>query len=136
MKGAIRIDPSLRNWQDLCTAAPDISKSKSINTETLHLHYNVHCTDVKEKAIFYCSVGYRSSAVVARLQRHKPDSGETPQLFNLEGSLFKWANEDREMVNCHNEPTPYCHPYSIFWGLLLNSQLRRREPEGKQTSNI
>jgi hypothetical protein len=86
---------------------------------------------VKEKAIFYCSVGYRSSAVVARLQRHKPDSGKTPQLFNLEGSLFKWANEEREMVNCQNEPTPYCHPYSAFWGLLLNSQLRKREPERK-----
>ncbi|XP_062501342.1 uncharacterized protein LOC134178480 [Corticium candelabrum] len=116
VKGAIRIDPNVRSWRDVCALVPNIED--------------------KDKIVAYCSVGYRSSVVVARLQRHMQGSDNVPQMFNLEGSLFKWANEERPMVNSHDDPTLYCHPYNAMWGMMLNSQLRRREPEAKRTSNI
>lgn len=38
--------------------------------------------------VVYCSVSYRSSILARRLQ----DMGFT-NVYNLEGSIFKWANE-------------------------------------------
>ena len=48
----------------------------------------------------------------------------TSQLCNLEGSIFKWANEGKELVDCNNARTRYCHPYNYFWGMLLDSKLK------------
>ena len=55
----------------------------------------------------------------------------TPEVFNLEGSIFKWANEGKELVDCNNEKTQYCHPYNYLWGKLLESKLRVYEPASK-----
>jgi hypothetical protein len=54
------------------------------------------------------------------------ESGTTPfEMYNLEGSLFKWANEGRPMINVNNVKTPYAHPYHPVFGKLLDSSLRR-----------
>lgn len=45
--------------------------------------------------------------------------------FNLEGSIFQWANEKRPMVDYVNQPTIFAHPYHIVWGKLLHKDLRR-----------
>ena len=50
------------------------------------------------------------------------------EVYNLEGSIFKWANEGRTMVDCQNKDTIYCHPYNILWGGLLASHIRKHEP--------
>ena len=50
-------------------------------------------------------------------------------VHNLEGSLFKWANESRPMVDGRDEPTIFAHPYSAVWGKLLKPELRRSEPK-------
>ena len=68
--------------------------------------------------VVYCSVGYRSSHLVSRLQAQGVGN-----VFNLEGSLFQWANEDRPLVR-GDEPASRVHPYNDDWGELLNETAR------------
>ncbi|CAL1547774.1 unnamed protein product, partial [Lymnaea stagnalis] len=49
-----------------------------------------------------------------------------PEIYNLAGSIFQWANERRPMVDKHGNPTQYAHPYSSFWGRLLDASLRKK----------
>lgn len=86
-----------------------------------------------ERVVVYCSVGYRSSRFASRLMQEGvqlPDGG----LYNLEGSIFKWANEGRPLV-CNDRPVQEVHPYSWAWGKLLKSDLRAYTPHdgGEQT---
>lgn len=64
--------------------------------------------------IVYCSVGYRSAAVVYELN----NLGIT-NATNLEGSIFEWANEDLPLVNKAGR-TRDVHPYDEYWGQLLD----------------
>ena len=77
--------------------------------------------------VAYCSVGYRSSAFVDKMQRYIADTqdNKTYNIYNLEGSIFKWANEQRNMVDRSNNVTPFVHPYNIVWGKLVSSKLRK-----------
>ena len=70
--------------------------------------------------VAYCSVGYRSSRFAARLH----EAGFT-QVFNLEGSIFAWANEGRAVVR-EGRLVEEVHPYNRRWGRLLD---RRHHPE-------
>ncbi len=68
--------------------------------------------------VAYCSVGYRSSAVAEKLS-----NAGFSNVSNLEGSIFKWANEGRPVYRDSVETTKV-HPYDKFWGRLLNKDLR------------
>ncbi|MHA3773523.1 rhodanese-like domain-containing protein [Verrucomicrobiota bacterium sgz303538] len=68
--------------------------------------------------VTYCSVGYRSSALAEQLR----DAGYT-NVQNLEGSIFRWANEDRPLV-CDGKPTDKVHPYSNYWARLVKAERR------------
>ena len=70
--------------------------------------------------VTYCSVGYRSSKLAAQLQARG-----VANLYNLEGSLFRWANEGRPLHR-GNEPANRVHPYDDEWGQLLDSRFRPR----------
>jgi rhodanese-related sulfurtransferase len=73
----------------------------------------------KETAIVtYCAVGYRSGEMAERLRA----AGFT-NVRNLEGSIFQWANEHRPLVR-GNARVAQVHPYSGFWGRLLNDGVR------------
>ena len=66
-------------------------------------------TDIKpdNPIVVYCSVGYRSSILAKKLQ----DRGFT-KVYNLEGSIFKWANEGRPLVQ--GQTTVHkVHPYDV-----------------------
>ncbi len=63
--------------------------------------------------VVYCSVGYRSSILARKLQ----GIGFT-RVYNLEGSIFKWANEERPLEQNGNM-VQKVHPYSPYWGKLL-----------------
>ena len=52
-------------------------------------------------------------------------SNNRMSFFNLEGSLFKWANENRHMTNSEGCQTKFAHPYNAVFGKLLNSALRK-----------
>src|SRR5438045_2514235 len=68
--------------------------------------------------VTYCAVGYRSGEMADRLRA----AGFT-NVRNLEGSIFQWANEHRPLVR-EQERVSQVHPYSTFWGRLLNDDVR------------
>ena len=72
--------------------------------------------DLDNLVVVYCSVGYRSSRVAAILKRRGYSN-----VFNLEGSLFKWANEDRPIYRGDQKATKV-HPYDESWGRLLEQK--------------
>ncbi|MEJ2076599.1 MAG: rhodanese-like domain-containing protein [Acidobacteriota bacterium] len=69
--------------------------------------------------ILYCSVGYRSSQLAAALMKAGFRS-----IRNLEGSIFKWANEGRPVYR-DGKPVHAVHPYDEDWGRLLDPSLRQ-----------
>lgn len=70
----------------------------------------------------YSSVGYRGGRVAHWLA----GQGYT-NVQNLEGGIFKWANDDRPLVR-QGGPTTEVHPYQPRWGLLLESGHRIEAP--------
>ena len=92
--GAIWIDPSDRTFPELTGV------------------------DKKTKIVAYCSVGYRSSKVARRLSAAGYDD-----VANLEGSIFQWANEGRQLVDGAGTASTV-HQYNERWGQLLHEELR------------
>ena len=81
--------------------------------------------------ICYCSVGYRSAKMAEIIQdkiHTSVKANENVNVYNLEGSLFKWANEKRAMIDQQGKKTIFCHPYSTIWGKFLDSDLRKWTP--------
>ncbi len=77
-----------------------------------------HFTCIKPDStiVVYCSVGYRSSILARKLQ----NMGFT-KVYNLEGSIFKWANEGRPLVQ--GKVTVHkVHPYNAHWENLLEKK--------------
>jgi rhodanese-related sulfurtransferase len=70
--------------------------------------------------VTYCSIGYRSGAFAETLKR----AGFT-HILNMEGSIFKWANEGRPVYR-DGKLVETVHPYNETWGILLN-RTRRAE---------
>jgi len=67
--------------------------------------------------VVYCSVGYRSAAVAADLQ----ELGFT-RVFNLEHSLFDWANKGYPMIDSSGS-TDKVHPFNRAWSVLVDDSL-------------
>ena len=75
-----------------------------------------------ETIVVYCAMGCCFSRLAIKLESRGYDS-----IFNLEGSLFKWANERRPMyrdTTCIEE----VHTYDDEWGQLLAPRYRS-EPD-------
>ena len=72
--------------------------------------------DPKRTVVVYCSVGYRSSRLADELRRKGFEN-----VFNLEGSLFGWANEGRPLYR-GEERVHQAHPFDEEWGPLLDKQ--------------
>jgi rhodanese-related sulfurtransferase len=104
LAGALRIDP----YRPLLRPLRGFSKDTAI--------------------VVYGSVGYRSARVADWLQRQ----GYT-QVYNLEGSMFQWANDGRPMFR-NGRPTLQVHPYDPNWGLMLESQYRISAPPVEKRS--
>ena len=68
--------------------------------------------------VVYCSVGWRSALITRQLTQ----SGYA-HVFNLEGSLFEWANSGLPVYRA-GHIVNQVHPYDARWGALLFSQLR------------
>ncbi len=69
--------------------------------------------ELSQPIICYCSVGYRSADMAEQLQERGYQ-----QVFNMEGSLFQWANEGRLLVDAQGS-VETVHPYNESWGSLL-----------------
>ncbi len=70
--------------------------------------------------VLYCSLGYRSSEMAVYLQNEG-----VGKVYNLEGSIFAWANEGRPVYR-GDERVHVVHPYDRLWGKLLKKVLRAR----------
>ena len=79
--------------------------------------------------VTYCSVGYRSGGFAKKLI----DAGYT-NVANLEGSIFRWANEGRPVVS-GGRRADKVHPYNGTWGLLLKRQYRADVPPADKPSD-
>jgi len=88
------------------------------------IHLDLKCSDQElnevlanvednTKIINYCSLGYRSAMMTQRISNQL----DNIQVFNLEGSIFKWANEDKPLVNHRNEPTKNVHPFAYRFAI-------------------
>ena len=100
LHGAVRIDPDAEDFSMLDTLGRDAP------------------------IVTYCSVGYRSSGIAEKLQT----AGFT-NVRNLEGSIFRWANEGRPVYRDGRE-VHEVHPFDAVWGSLLDPELRAYEPGG------
>jgi rhodanese-related sulfurtransferase len=69
--------------------------------------------------VTYCAVGYRSAALAQRLM-----AAGRKNVFNLEGSIFQWANEGRPLER-DGKPVTSVRPYNDSWGRMLDPRLRR-----------
>jgi rhodanese-related sulfurtransferase len=68
--------------------------------------------------VTYCVVGYRSAEFTTRLR-----AARFTYVQNLEGSIFRWANQHRPLVS-DGVPASRVHPYSKSWGQLLADDVR------------
>ena len=73
--------------------------------------------DSSTPIVTYCSIGYRSARLAQQLQ-----SMGYKNVFNLEGSIFQWANEGRPVYR--EQQIKQVHPYNRLWGCLLRSHLQ------------
>ncbi|MCY3664495.1 MAG: rhodanese-like domain-containing protein [Gemmatimonadetes bacterium] len=72
------------------------------------------------RIVLYCSVGHRSSELAQFLMK----KGYT-EIYNLEGSIFAWANEGRPVYR-GKERVQVVHPYDRNWGRLLKESLQKQ----------
>jgi rhodanese-related sulfurtransferase len=76
----------------------------------------------RRPVVLYCSVGVRSSRAAAKLMQSRPAN-----VFNLQGSIFQWANEGRPLI-ANGHAVHVVHPFNERWGVLLNPQLHPNGP--------
>ncbi len=69
-----------------------------------------------KEAVFYCSVGYRSSVFAERLLQ--ADSVPASAVLNLRGGIFRWYNSGLPVYNEQGE-THEIHPYNKWWSHLI-----------------
>ncbi len=75
--------------------------------------------DKIDTVIVYCSVGYRSEKIGEKLR-----TLGYPNVYNLYGGIFAWANLNRRLVNPKNQPTQRVHSYKKAWSKWLDSNIK------------
>ncbi len=68
--------------------------------------------------VLYCSIGYRSSAMMQRLGAALDSMGALGGA-NLRGGIFGWYNEGRTVLDSAGRPTDSIHSYDKNWGHLV-----------------
>lgn len=107
IEGAIRVPPSITAGEFLADHAPVIAG---------------------KQVVFYCSVGERSSRLAERV-RARLGANTVAGVHNLEGGIFNWHNEYRNVVSSDGQ-TDAIHPFNRRWGRLLErSDAIRMTPE-------
>ncbi|XP_072909179.1 uncharacterized protein [Hemitrygon akajei] len=82
--------------------------------------------------VCYCTVGYHASQMAQKLSEvWARDSGPSvpvmPEVYNLDGGLRKWSQENRPMVDGSSHLTSQVHPYSQLWDQLLEADFKPPE---------
>lgn len=71
-------------------------------------------------AVFYCSVGRRSSKLLSEVNDQLTDYG-SKNAYNLEGGVFQWHNDQIDLVR-NGQNTRDIHPYNLYWSRLINDR--------------
>lgn len=71
-----------------------------------------------KKIVVYCSIGVRSEKIAEQLV-----SAGFSDVYNLYGGIFAWANENKPLVNHHQQPTRNVHGYDQKWAKLLEQHV-------------
>ncbi len=84
----------------------------------------IHGEKISEKmAVFYCSVGVRSSHLaqdlITLIPPEQNNSRNTPKIYNLENGIFGWHNQDQALYK-KTHLTPFIHPYNRIWKKGIN----------------
>ena len=108
LNGAINVDPGL-TASTFLTRYADNLKGKT--------------------AVFYCSVGVRSSKLAQRVTPGLKVAGVT-DIVNLTGGIFYWHGESRPLVDAKG-PTDLVHGYDASWGKLVKRQDKVQGEPGK-----
>ncbi len=77
----------------------------------------LHSSGKGQLIVVYCSFGLRSSKLASALIVN----GYT-NVYNLEGSIFEWANRGNPVYQ-GDRRVYKVHPFSFWWGRLLNDNL-------------
>lgn len=85
--------------------------------------YILSIPTLEKDVVCYCSIGYRSSILANRIKAIGAGNAS-----NLEGSMFKWANEGREIVDDGGTATYFVHPYNWLFGLATSPSKWLYEP--------
>jgi len=70
--------------------------------------------------VFYCSVGQRSSKMLAKLNHRLTQMG-VEQAYNLEGGVFRSHNNQSPLIS-EGKSTRAIHPYNAYWGRLIDDK--------------
>ena len=115
--------------------ASDTTKPVLLDSRALNEYKTSHLQDAKfagsekevlkatrdlnsmDPIVVYCSVGYRSSKLAVNLH----ELG-FKNVYNLEGSIFQWANEGRPVYS-KGVQVKRVHPFNRMWGKLLKKEL-------------
>lgn len=88
---------------------------------TNHSEFDPSQLQLRNKTVvFYCSVGYRSSQIAEVLDTALKELGVSA-VYNLQGGIFAWHNENRALVN-QSGATDFIHPFDSHYGKLLLRQ--------------
>jgi len=70
--------------------------------------------DKKKPVVVYCSVGYRSERIGEKLQKMGFE-----EVYNLNGGIFEWLNQDEKVVDKQEQKTQKIHAFSKTWGIWV-----------------
>jgi rhodanese-related sulfurtransferase len=99
LEGAIRVDPAIDSAEFL----------------------KAHSEALKGKtAVFYCSVGVRSSKLAERVGQGLKKAGALATQ-NMRGGIFAWHQEQRPLHDAKG-PIELVHPYDKTWGKAVKRQ--------------
>lgn len=96
-----------------------IQLAPNISAQEFEQRFGDHIAD--KTAVFYCSVGRRSSKLASELEDVLQDNGAV-QFYNLRGGIFNWRNQQQPLVSPEHEATQKVHPYNAFWGRLIKDK--------------
>ena len=95
-----------------------IESAKYAGYDDINIDKLIKDLDPRDTIVVYCSVGYRSGKIGEKLQKKGFQN-----VFNLKGGLFRWANEDRKLVNEEGQPTNKVHGFNEKWSKWLKKEV-------------
>lgn len=74
--------------------------------------------NMEDTIVVYCSVGYRSGKIAEKLQKKG-----FKNVYNLKGGVFRWANEERELIDPSTAKTNTVHGFNEKWSKWLKKEV-------------